>query len=168
MREAPPDRPAVIADAVRIVAGLSIVAGLIHAIAMIDHFDHWWAYGVFFLLLTYGQVLWGAVLLRRGVGDRALIAGALANAAIVAVWVCSRTIGMPLGPEAGSPEPLGTMDVAVTLDEVVLIAYVSAVVRPSLRPKRGFRTLLGVHRIRFAMMLGSATFFAAMLGGHQH
>ena len=44
------DRPAPIADAVKIVAWLSIAAGAIHAIAMIDHFSHWWLYGVFFLV----------------------------------------------------------------------------------------------------------------------
>ena len=55
--------PAIV-DAVRIVAWLSITAGLIHAVAMIDHFDPWWAYGVFFMALTYGQVLWGIALLR--------------------------------------------------------------------------------------------------------
>jgi hypothetical protein len=157
-----------LADAVRIAAGLSIVAGLIHAIAMVDHFDHWWAYGVFFLALTYGQVLWGALLLRRGAGDRTLLIGALANVAIIAVWLFSRTVGVPLGPDAGSPEPVGAMDVAVTLDQLALVAYVAAILRPRLRGLRGWRALLGVHRMRFAIMLGSATFFVAMLGGHQH
>ena len=152
----------------RIVAWLSITAGLIHAIAMVDHFDHWWAYGVFFMALTYGQVLWGIALLRGRASDRALLIGALANAAIIAVWLFSRTVGMPIGPEGGSAEPVGTMDVAVTLVQLVLIAYVAAIVRPSLRGLRGFRALLGVHRIRFTVMLGSASFFAALLGGHQH
>ncbi|MEY2516113.1 MAG: hypothetical protein QOJ89_3471 [bacterium] len=172
-RPSPRDAPAtqrgpVIADAVRIVAGLSIAAGLIHAVAMVDHFGHWWAYGAFFMVLTYGQVLWGVALLRGHAGDRALIAGALANAAIIAVWVLSRTVGIAVGPDAGSPEPLGTMDIATALVELGLIAYAVAIVRPSIRGLRGFRALLGVHRIRFAMMLGSASFFAALLGGHQH
>jgi hypothetical protein len=163
-----PGRPRPIADAVRIVAWLSIAAGAIHAIATIDHFSHWWLYGVFFLALTYGQVLWGVALLRNPVSDRGLRLGACANAAILAVWLYSRTIGVPLGPEAGSPEPVGTMDVAAMLDEVVLIALVALIVRPSLRVVRGLRALIGVHRLRLGMMLASATFFAALLGGHQH
>ncbi|MBA3747056.1 MAG: hypothetical protein H0W96_06125 [Solirubrobacterales bacterium] len=157
-----------IADAVRIVAGVSIAAGLIHAIASIDHFTHWWAYGVFFLLLTYGQVLWGVALLRRPAGDRTLRNGALANIAIVVVWLYSRTIGLPLGPEAGHRQPVGVMDVAASLDQLVLAAYVAAILTPRLRAVRGFSALLGRHRVRIGMALSSATFFAALLGGHQH
>jgi hypothetical protein len=165
---AAPDRPAAVADAVRIVAWLSLAAGAIHAIATIDHFSHWWLYGAFFLALTYGQVLWGVALLRKPVSERVLRIGARANLAICAVWLYSRTVGVPIGPEAGSPEPVGSMDVAATLDQLVLALYVALVVRPDLRAVRGLRTLIGVHRIRIGMMLASATVFAALLGGHAH
>lgn len=151
------------------VAGLSIAAGVIHAFAMIDHFSHYWLYGVFFLVLTYGQVLWGLALLRRPVSDRGLAAGALANLAIVAVWVISRTIGVPLGPDDGRPEAVGSMDVAATLDQLALAAYVAAVLRPRLRGVRGFKALLGRHRVRIGSALASASVFAALLGaGHHH
>jgi hypothetical protein len=163
-----PDRPAAVADAVKIVAWLSLAAGAIHAIAMVDHFSHWWLYGVFFLALTYGQVLWGIALLRKPATDRNLRIGAYANLAIVAVWLYSRTIGVPIGPQAGRPEAVGIMDVAATLDQLVLAAYVAVVVRPDLRVARGLKTLLGVHRIRLGMMLSSASVFAALLGGHHH
>jgi hypothetical protein len=162
------ERSGSVADAIRIVAGLSIVAGAIHAVAMIEHFSHYWLYGVFFLALTYGQVLWGIALLRRRVGERALVAGAVANVAIVAVWVVSRTLGVPLGPDAGRPEVVGAMDVAATLDQIVLAAYVAAIVRPRLRTGRGLRSLMGAHRMRIAIALGSASLFAALLGGHHH
>jgi len=162
------DRPAAIADAVRIVAWLSLSAGAIHALATIDHFSHWWLYGAFFLVLTYGQVLWGIALLRKPVTERNLIRGASANLAICAVWLFSRTVGVPIGPEAGSPEPVGVMDVAATLDQLVLVAYVVAIVRPGLRDMRGLRTLIGVHRLRLGMMLCSVTVFASLIGGHGH
>jgi hypothetical protein len=163
-----PERSAPVADAIRIVAGLSIAAGAIHAIAMIEHFSHYWLYGVFFLVLTYGQVLWGIALLRRRVVERALTAGAVANVAIVAVWVLSRTLGVPVGPDAGRPEAVGAMDVVATLDQLVLAAYVAAIVRPRLRTGRGFRALMGAHRMRIGIALGSASLFAALLGGHHH
>ena len=60
------------------------------------------------------------------------------------------------------------MDVAATLDQLILVAYVALIVRPALRAVRGLRTLLGAHRIRIGMMLCSASFFAALLGGHAH
>ena len=163
-----PGRPRPIADAVRIVAWLSIAAGTIHAVATIDHFSHWWLYGVFFLALTYGQVLWGVALLRNPVSDRALRLGAIANLAIVVAWLFSRTIGVPIGPEAGSPEPIGTMDGAVVLVQLVTVAYVAMIIRPTLRVVRGLRVLIGAHRMRIGMMLASASVFAALLGGHQH
>jgi hypothetical protein len=165
---APAARSAQLAEAVRIVGWLSLAAGVIHAVAAIDHFDHYWLYGVFFLALTYGQVLWGVALLRGRVDDRGLTIGARANLAIVAVWLYSRTIGVPIGPEAGRPEAVGVMDVAATLDQVVLAAYVAAIVRPQLRDMRGFRALIGRHRVRFATALGSASLFATLLGNHHH
>jgi hypothetical protein len=161
-------RPGAVADAVRMVAGLSLAAGAIHALAMIDHFAHYWLYGVFFLVLTYGQVLWGLALLRRPVGERSLAIGALANLAIVAVWVVSRTVGVPLGPDAGRPEAVGAMDVAATLDQLVLAAYVAAILRPRLRDARGFKALMGRHRVRIGTALCSASVFAALLGSHHH
>jgi hypothetical protein len=165
---APAARSAQLAEAVRIVGWLSLAAGVIHAVAMIDHFGHYWLYGVFFLAVTYGQVLWGLALLRRPVDDRVLTIGALANLAIVAVWLYSRTIGMPIGPNAGRPEAVGAMDVAATLDQLALAAYVAAIVRPRLCDLRGFRALLGRHRVRFATALGTASVFAALLANHHH
>jgi hypothetical protein len=155
-------------DARRLAACLSLTAGAIHAIATIDHFSHIWLYGAVFLVFTYGQVLWGMAVLRGRLGRRGLVAGLVANLAIVALWAVSRTVGVPLGPEAGDPEPLGTMDIAATVDELALVAYVLAVVRPDLRVRRGMLVLLGAHRIRLGVALCSASFFAALLGGHAH
>ncbi len=165
---APAARPAAVRDAVKIVGWLSIAAGAIHGIAMIDHFTHWWLYGAFFLALTYGQVLWGVAVLRKPPSDRSLVIAAGANLAIVAVWLFSRTIGIPVGPYAGQPERVGVMDVAATVDQLVLAAYVAIVVRPDLRALRGIKALIGRHRVRIGMMLCSASFFAGMLGAGSH
>lgn len=156
-----------LADALRIAGFLSVAAGLIHAIAMIDHLSHFWLFGVFFLVLTYGQVLWGIALLRGRATDRRLRLGALANLAIVAIWLVTRTLGVPIGPDAGDREPIGPMDVAAMLDQLVLVAYVGLLLRPALRDGR-LRVLLGSHRIRFGIMLCSASVFLALLGGHRH
>ena len=168
-RHGPRTGPAVVADAVKIVGWLSVSAGAIHAIAMIDHFAHWWVYGAFFLVLTYGQVLWGVAVVRKPPTDRSLKVAAVANLAILAVWLFSRTIGIPVGPEAGRPEPVGTMDGAAILVQLVLVAYVALIVRPELRSARGLRALIGVHRARIGMALCSLCVFVALLGGgHAH
>jgi len=49
------------------------------------------------------------------------VVGALGNVLIVMTWVISRTSGLPLGPEAGEPEPAGVADVVSTALEVVIV-----------------------------------------------
>ena len=95
--------------------------------------------------------------------------GALANLAILALWLFTRTIvrsARPGGRVARAGRASWTSP--SLLDEVVLVAYVALIVRPAVRAVRGLRVLLGPHRIRLGMMLCSASFFAALLGGHGH
>ena len=40
---------------------------------------------------------------------------------IVVMWIFSRTVGVPLGPEAGEPERVGLPDAAATGLEVLLV-----------------------------------------------
>jgi hypothetical protein len=171
----PPGAPAMgqagidaLAECIRIAAGLSLAAGVIHAIATVDHFSHYWVYGVVFMLMTYGQVLWGVALWRNRAGARALAIGAYANLAIVAAWLLSRTLGIPFGPYAFDAEPVGFADAAATIDELLIVAYVAVILRPRLRGVRGLRVLHGPLRVQIAMMMCTASVFAWMLGGHQH
>ena len=117
---------------------------------MIDHFTHYWLYGVFFLALTYVQVLWGAGVLRRAPTARVLRIGAYANLALVALWLATRTVGVPFGPEAGDPEPVGSMDIAAVIVELALVAYVGVIVRGAAahapRPARAARRAPHAHR----------------------
>ena len=53
-------------------------------------------------------------------------AGLLVSAGVIAVWAVSRTTGLPLGPEAGSPEPVGFADIGATLDELALVILAAA------------------------------------------
>jgi len=49
------------------------------------------------------------------------VVGALGNALIVTTWVVSRTSGLPFGPGAGEPEPVGVADLMSTALEVVVV-----------------------------------------------
>jgi len=140
----------------------------VHAIATVDHFSHYWLYGVFFMVVTYGQVLWGIALWRNRASARALRIGAYANLAIVAGWVLSRTVGVPIGPYTWNAEPIGLADGAATINQLLIVAYVGVILRPELRVVRGLRVLLGHNRVRLGVMMCSASVFAGMLGGHQH
>jgi hypothetical protein len=59
--------------------------------------------------------------------------GLVGNALIIAVYLASRTTGLPIGPDAGSPEPAGGLDVVSTVLELALVAGCAALLwRPSL------------------------------------
>jgi predicted branched-subunit amino acid permease len=53
-----------------------------------------------------------------------LIAGALGSLAVAAVWIVSRTAGVPIGPTPGEPEAVGLIDTVASCDEVLLAALV--------------------------------------------
>jgi hypothetical protein len=120
------------------LAALSTGAAAIHFSVVFEHFHEYVAYGVFFLIVSWAQLIWPAILLWRpsrlwlGLG----IAG---NAIILAVYVASRTTGLPFGPDVHHPESVGALDVVSCLLEFALIAGCAALVwRPSLadRPVR--------------------------------
>ncbi len=149
-------------------AALAVAAGVIHAVAMVDHFDHYWLYGVFFLVVTYAQVLWGIWVYRHAPNPRVLVAGGVGSLAVVAVWVVSRTVGVPVGPETWDPERIGAMDIMATLDQLVLAALVVALVAPEGRVGARLTGLMGGHAVRIAIMLCSASLFSLLLGSHAH
>jgi hypothetical protein len=154
--------------ALRVVATLAVAAGIIHAVAMVDHVDHHWLYGAFFLVVTYGQVLWGIWIYRHAPTRPTLVAGAAANLAVVAVWLLSLTVGVPLGPDAWQAERSGAMDIMATLDELVIVGLVVAIVAPASRLGARLAWLTGGHAVRVGIMLCSASMFSLMLGSHAH
>ena len=98
-------------------AGLVFFAGAIHAAVIIDHFAEYWLFGAFFAFVATAQFVWAARVVsapRRWM----LVAGIAGNLALVALWLASRTWGLPVGPAAGRPEPVGLMDVIATVSEV--------------------------------------------------
>ena len=74
-------------------------------------------------LVAVFQIAWAIVVVLK---PSAIVSttGAVANGAIIAVWASSRTIGLPIGPEAWMPEAVSTVDVAATLMELLLVVSV--------------------------------------------
>src|SRR4051794_36340374 len=99
---------------------VSLGAAWVHLAYAAPPFRQWWAYGAFFLATGIGQGLFAPLVL-RGPRPAGAPAGLLGNAAIVGMYVLSRTTGPPLGPHAHVPEPAGTIDLATTGAEVLLI-----------------------------------------------
>ena len=151
-----------------LLVGLSAVTGLIHAKAAIDHAPHYWLFGVFFGVLAYAQVLSAFVVYRRPGDRRWLTTIAAGSLAVVALWLISRSVGLPIGPWAGRPEPLAITDMTATLNELLLAALIVAMLRPGGRLAARTRWLDGDNCVRVGSMLIALSLLAVVLGNHSH
>ena len=105
-----------------VVSALSLLVALIHLWVAPEHFEEWWGYGTFFLIVTAAQAAYALALLRRS-GIPVLLLGVGGNLAIVILWLVTRTAGIPLfGPHAGDIEEVGGLDLVCTLAEVGIVA----------------------------------------------
>ena len=100
---------------VAVAAVASAAAAGIHFAVTPEHFREWWGFGAFFVVVATAQLAWAAFPAKAWIG----IAG---NALLVALWVVSRTRGVPFGPEPGTPEAVGPLDLASVLLELTAVA----------------------------------------------
>ncbi|MBV9412136.1 MAG: hypothetical protein JO148_11110, partial [Acidimicrobiia bacterium] len=77
-------------------------------------------FGVFFIVAAVLQVGWAA-LVWNGPTPRLLWWGVAGNAAVVALWTATRTVGVPIGPEPWRPEAFGVADLSASLLEVIIV-----------------------------------------------
>jgi manganese oxidase len=116
-------------------AALSLIAALMHAWAMPEHFREWWGYGIFFLIAAVAQACYGLALLRWR-GRSLLLLGVVGNLSVVSLWAVTRTVGIPFfGPHAGEVEGVGAVDLLATAAELTLItALLAALLAPAQSP----------------------------------
>jgi len=97
------------------------VTAVIHFAVAGQHFQEYWLYGVFMLVVAWLQLLWAAAAIARP--SRLLLAcGVILNVAVVAVYIVTRTAGDVIGPGASSPEQAGFGDVLCTVLEAIVAA----------------------------------------------
>jgi len=114
------------------MAALSVGAAAIHFAVVFEHFADYTLYGVFFLVISWAQLIWPVVLLWRP-SRLWLWLGIAGNATVIAVYVASRTIGLPFGPDFNHSESVGALDVVSCVLEFGLIAGCAALLwQPSL------------------------------------
>ena len=143
------------------LAALSIGAAAIHFAVIFEHFDEYVLYGVFFLVISWAQIIWPAVLLWRP-SRWWLWLGIAGNAIVLVVYVASRTTGLPFGPDVSNPEQVGALDVVSGILEFALIAGCAALLwRPSLadRPvrRRGAATTAATLLAVPVLVIGATT-----------
>ena len=117
-----------------LVAGL-LAAAAIHATVIREHLTEWPAAGVFFILLTISQMAAATLVLVR-LRPAALLATVTLSVGPILLWLYSRTAGLPFGPDAGVPEPVGLTDAAASLVEAVTLVLAFLVLSPRRRPRR--------------------------------
>lgn len=113
-----------------LLAVLSVVAAGIHGTVFPAHAREGVPVGAFFASATLFQLGWALLVVTRP-SRRLLLVGAVANAAMVAVWVISRSLGVPFGPDAGHPEAVGFADTITTAYEASLALIAVYLVRGS-------------------------------------
>jgi hypothetical protein len=132
------------------LAILSVATAVIHFAVAGAHFHEYWVFGVFMLVVAWLQLLWAAGIVVRP--SRWLLwTGAIVNAAVIVVYVVTRTVGDVIGPTPHAVEPVGFGDALCTALEVIVVAgclglLVSATARPVRRE----------HLIAYPTMTGTA------------
>ena len=98
-------------------------AALIHAVWTAIHLQESTLEGVSFLLIALAQSALAFGLLMFPNRRTYLLAIAL-SLGIVGMWALSRTVGLPVGPQTGTREPVGMPDLMATLFELLTVLAV--------------------------------------------
>ncbi len=103
-----------------IAAVLSLAAAGIHFAVITQHLEEDVLFGFLFFALGWFQLIWAQTYLvwpRPPVAAVAIVV----NLGAILVWIVSRTVGLPIGPEAGIPEALGFPDLLASTFELGII-----------------------------------------------
>ena len=113
-------------------AAVAFTDGLIHVGAAVDHFDEFPLYTFAFVAIAVVQFGWAAMLLKRPTRP-VLLWGCAFSASVIALWVASRTVGVPIAPRPWEPESVGVADLTATVGELTaVLAALSVALSPGL------------------------------------
>jgi hypothetical protein len=105
-----------------LIAAALVGSAAIHAAVVPEHLAEWPAAGAFFAMLTAGQLV-AAIAVVAGPSRAGAAAAAMTSVLPLLVWAWSRTVGLPIGPDPGTPEAIGLPDcVSAALETVSLLA----------------------------------------------
>jgi hypothetical protein len=102
------------------VAILSAATAVIHFAVAGSHFQEYWVFGVFMLVVAWFQAAWAAALVIRP-SRWLIVSGAILNTAVIAVYLVTRTVGDVVGPTPNSVEPVGFGDGLCTALEAAIV-----------------------------------------------
>jgi hypothetical protein len=136
-------------------ATLAISAGVLHFAQVGPHMEEDPRFGAFFLALGLIELAGGFYLFSPVGSHRARLAvawvGVVGSLATICIWAISRTIGLPFGPDPGTPEAVGLADVASDLLELFTAALLAIWV---------YRARLARRHLGAVAIAGAASAFA--------
>ncbi len=115
-----------------VAAACSLGAAVIHLAVIGDHLEEYVWFGLAFAALATFQVAWSIAYV-MGPSPGLAAAAVLVNLGTALVWLWSRTIGLPVGPNVGVPEGVGTADLISTLLELALVGVLLVASGPGAR-----------------------------------
>ena len=98
---------------------LAAAAAVIHFGVVWEHLEEYAVFGAAFAVTGLCQLAWAALVILRPVRS-VLVAGAVGSLAVAAAWLLSRTVGLPIGPDRWTGEPIGVADALATAFELLL------------------------------------------------
>lgn len=100
-------------------------SGAVHATVIGEHLDEWLLAGSFFGIITLAELSLALAVIVAW-SQRTAIAVVVTSMGTVAVWLVSRTVGLPFGPaEFRAAEAVGAPDLACCMLEVAATALVA-------------------------------------------
>ena len=122
--------------ALGVIVAAACGAAAVHAAVVPEHAREWVGYAVFFAVTALVQVAGALVIFVRRTRLLCLLF-ALANAAVIVLWLVSRLVAVPLGPGAGDVEPFGALDVVASACEaLIVVASVNCLWRTRIAGRR--------------------------------
>jgi hypothetical protein len=151
-----------------VLAAAAVGAGAIHFAFAPEHLREYLPLGIGFVAAGVLQLLWAVALTVRD-SPRWLLVGGVLSLAFVGVYLMSRTVGLPLGPEAFVAEPFGLSDLlCCALELPVGVAAIALARRPAaLRRRVGVRWA-AVLAASFVLVGSASTAALAASGSHAH
>ncbi len=154
-----------------LLAALSVGAAFIHFAVSGEHYDVSWLHGSFFAVIAWLQLAWAVGVILRP-SRRLLSAGVVLNAGIIGVWAMSRIWGVPVGPDAWTPETVSLADALSSGFEAGIVALSLAVlVRPALASQK-MRPVVGAPAFGIAVLgvavVSSMAVAPAFAASHSH
>jgi hypothetical protein len=103
------------------LAIISVATAVIHFAVSGEHFQEYWVFGVFMLVVAWLQLLWAVAVVYRP-APWLLWGGAAVNAGVIVIYILTRTVGDMIGPTPHDVEPFGFGDGLCTVLEALIVA----------------------------------------------